>query len=159
MEMATANLGELMEAINRTDVGTKRELLAQLTYALRDKDTPTSSVNNAAWEALCAVSEGRSVPMAHFAESYGKGKLKRDLDWLNDYADRVCARKLTVTERGVVLRFMLGCLAEHLSDRHDIRPKTMLNSLDSLPSALDWAFPGYADARLIDRIALMRKAA
>lgn len=162
MAMAMQNLSEL---IDRLDVAAKRELVAQLQYELRGTDVPSGSVNNAVWDAVLSVSEGR-LPLATFSETYGKAKLKRDLDWLNEYSDSVCTRKLTVTERGSVLRLMLGCLADHLRTmetrdgrRPKVTPLTLMRNLDSLPMAVDWAFPGYAEARLIDRVALMRRAA
>jgi len=164
--MATADFGELIAAFDSADDRTKREVLAQLNFRMRG-ETPTGSRVNAAWNAISEVCEGRVPAYDNFAARYGKAKLNRDMAWLESYADKVSARKLSVPERQAVLKLVLGCLADHLRDVMVTKdgkypkptPDMLFKHLDSLNMAVDWAFPGYAAARLLDRVALMRTAA
>lgn len=158
-------VNDLTALIDEQDERTQRVILDRLIYSLESRaDAHFKIEHQHAWEALRVNSdEVKSVPpLAIFAAKYGKAKLVADLDRLNDFATKSCGVQLQMSQRLIVLKLIVACHADHLRSmtidrkRMVIRPLSLLRNLASIPMAVDRAFPGYSEARILDRAALVK---
>jgi len=185
MAVSTEDFGgfDLIAAVANADAATQAEILAQIKYAQQGRShTPTTPSALRAWDVVRDVTR-EPRPLDKFMESYKGGHKRTEvlqaLDLLTDYANEGSRQALNVQERHMVMRLMVEVLFDHINgwvfhDReemssrrsrtrnpgmHKVTAAQLVEHIDALPKALDDAFPGYYEARLIGRVALMRTAA
>lgn len=71
-----------------------------------------------------------------------------------------CGRRMSVAERAALGRLCADMLADYaLSWRNEnfvLGPRTMLNLVDRIPEALDWAFPAYLRSGMLGMLVRVR---
>lgn len=115
------------------------------------------------WSALCEaldIPRSRHPALGPFLASYGRARFDERVDELEKYIDRSCGELMRAPQRQAVRVQVLKSIVSYLH-RCDVvcSPKAVINaSAMRLGEAVDQAFPGYARAGLLHRVApLARK--
>jgi hypothetical protein len=164
------DLTTVSDLIADLDEAGQREVLAELSYRWNRQLKATkadrwSREELQVYAAIEAACDGPIPPLDIFSRRssrVSRERIKNDFKWLNEYVTKSCQRRLTVTEHGIVLRLVIDCLVSFMRDTgwdRAMRPETLILRFSSIKAAVDAAFPGYAACKLLDRVALMTKAA
>lgn len=137
----------------------RRQLYDQLAYEFRGLNSKGVAVmvERELYDDLCEAlgTEVRHrMSLAKFVESYGRAKYEACAEQLNALV-RLAVPK--GTRRPVVMavrRCILDCLISHLKGRGiPVTPKVSLNAFVMLRHAVEQAYPGYIDAKMLHRVA------
>lgn len=149
----------------KLDDAAQAELFTALSYKRQqaDRNGPTR-LQQSYWDALgeaIGFLPGRRPPLNMFIQKFGRASYDSCVADLEAMIDASCGPVLRAPQRQAVRVQALRAVASYL-ERRDIpcTSKTVMNaSKTMLADALDTAFPGYARARLLHRVAPMARAA
>jgi hypothetical protein len=109
------------------------------------------------WDAINEqVGQRRNLGdvLAKCGKEYTRAAFADDVEYVMGWFDRGCGQRINRTQRQAIVNTAVDCLARQMTrSQAPVVHKTLVQQLTSLPSALDRAFPGYADAKLLDRVA------
>jgi hypothetical protein len=159
------SVDDLQRAIDRLDDASRARLLQKIEERDSRQTMRFSQAQECAANALItALGPLATVKLDVLAKRKGKAVVADKLDLANAFVDRACSRKPSLVQRRMILIACFESLIEMMQGwefKKDGIVRTMpvtvwnvLVHMDKLPSAVDADFPGYADARLLDRIAL-----
>lgn len=140
----------------------KKQLQAQLAFELGGRgkiaagDLPTPALEfwDSLQDAVGFRGASRQSPSS-FIKTAGKAKLLAAADLVQAFVQEGSGRGLPKASRMAVMTAVLRCLVTHLNARGiPVSAAVVCNSLGVLPDAVDRRFPGYHEAKLIDRIAV-----
>lgn len=152
-----------LDALTETQ---RKELYAQLAYTYGRpgaKQTELSADEQAVWDAICRRLVSRrplADVLAKAGKEYTRASYEQDVEWVTGWIDRGCGRPVTRTQRLALIDTAIECLIRWL-DRAGVpvTHKTAVQNLSKVPAVVDRAYPGYQDARILDRLAVIAAAA
>jgi hypothetical protein len=134
-----------------------RELLAQLSYKLKNAKSPTRAFSDAEvalWNALGnAVPSARYVALSEFLDKTSAKAYRIASAMVEEVLDISLATGSRRAMRYAVRERILLCLRDYMvSIKVPVTARTMLQHIDKLEYAVDQQFPGYLRAGLLSRI-------
>lgn len=134
-----------------------RELVAQLSYKLKNAKSPARAFSDAEialWSALGnAVPSARYLALAEFVDKNSAKAYRVASAMVEELLDVALVTGSRRAMRYAVRERILLCLRDYLvSTRLPITARTMLQNVDKLEYAVDQQFPGYLRAGLLSRI-------
>lgn len=146
----------ILESLSEID---KRKLYATLaeTYGRPgSKHVQYTADEELVWDAVNDFIGARRPigdVLAKCGKTYTRASFGDDVDTLMVWIDTGCGRAVTKTQRMGIVNTGVECLGKAIErSGAPVIHKTLIQQLDKLPHVLDSAFPGYAAARLLDRI-------
>lgn len=141
----------------------KQQLADQLAYELRGNAFEPSDSQLALWDAI--TSTLKSIPSASvgqagrsgliaFVSKFGRNKFKQRSDAMEALLDEALPRGLHRREiRNAVRQLAVRCLADYVVMRKiPPSPTSLIAMFDRLRYAVDAAFPGYIECKILHRI-------
>jgi len=107
------------------------------------------------WDTVCEYIGTRRVlgdALTSAGSGYTRQRYADDVAGVIGWINRGCGREINRTQRLALLATGVECLARQIGRDHLVSHTQMLQQLAKLPWALDRAFPGYRDARILDRV-------
>jgi hypothetical protein len=151
-----------MTKLNIADLSDEdqRVMYDQLAYKF-SKAPQITAEQRAAWESINRACGKQSVqPLGPVVTSVGVARFDDAIVMLHDFITRACGLILRRPERMVLEDMALGCLADYLRALDiPVTPTTMLRQLGHLEYAVDRNYPGYAKARMLHKIAKLKRVA
>jgi hypothetical protein len=159
------------DIIERLDADSRALLLQRLAYDAKRAPSRVKQGKRSGsfgaeldciWEAFRTVTGCRAEAKYTIISALGtKDSPDAFLDALQEVSDYItasCSRAITMQQRRAVAELGMECLSRYMrSWSHPVActPRNMANRLAYLPTAVERDFPGYANARALDRIAVM----
>jgi hypothetical protein len=140
----------------------QRSLYDQLSFKFASQGRQPSPQQEASWGAILRALglEKRAMPLPNVIERMGRAKFELAMEGLQNFISDACGVLLKRPERTAVEEMAIQCLIEYLEDRDiPVTPMILLRQMAFLPHAVDRAYPGYADAKMLHRVAKIRKRA
>lgn len=145
----------------------QRELLAELAHKFNtssNKQHQTadhwSQDERLVYQAIVRVCDDRCPPLEVFSKAsrVGRQRIKTELVTWNAFAENSSRSKLTQITRLAVLSLMAECIASVIrrsASTIPVTPENIVVRTHILKAAVDSAYPGSAQCRLLDRVALI----
>jgi len=154
------NLESLYDQIRNLSPSDRDQLLSNIQHDSK-KETTSSAMNTDEVIVFTALMDAcrSNMPYSRLFETYGRkhfdDKVHIVLGFIESY------RKLLRRPQVQGLATMcLKCLVKHMQSREiPVTVKTVLDSLELMPHAVNKAYPGYADAGMLHRLVDARRAA
>lgn len=144
---------QVLDGLNEVE---QRQLLDLLRWKFADA-VELSADEREVWDALLEALKVR-LPLAEFAKNFGKERMRQQLAAVDAFVIASCVPIMRKPVRMAVLRSLFLCLASHLASRGiPTTPKVMLSNVSLLSHAVEQRFPGYAQAKLLHRVAPLAK--
>lgn len=157
------NTREKMSMLEHLDALTDqeaREAHARLAMRL-SKQRDFSADEQDLWDALCVALNVRApISLNKFVDTFGVSKYREAVTAAHGYLTQSCALILRRPSRKVLLATIMECLVDNVRERGiPVTPGTVLGNIGTLAFAVEESFPGYADARMLHRIATVAQFA
>lgn len=152
-----------LESLNDSD---KRALYATLAEQFGrpgGKHVQFTADEELVWDAINGqIGSRRNLGdvLAKCGREYTRVAFGDDVDVAMSWIDAGCGHVVTKTQRMALVSTAVECLAKSIGrSGAPVIHKTLVQQLPKLPWAVDRAFPGYQEAKLLDRIAAFAIAA
>lgn len=155
--METLDADALLATIETLPSGEQRRLFDQLAYKQSNtkRKAEFSPDEKHVIEAMHHVCRGRPGSVEGSVKNYGRRKFADDVEYVLHYIRKAAGSRLRREHEQALLNVIMRCLAQQLERRGlMVSPNLLLNNLDYLEHAVDQQFPGYADARMLHRVAM-----
>jgi hypothetical protein len=150
-----AELKDKFLSLGRAD---RDELLATIEYETSRASWQPSREEMVVWEALRRLTPGptiRSLPEFVRDKRHGVGRNAyiEAVETLYDFAREAQPVRHQVQDDTALVELMLRCLADDMTARNiEVNPKSLVEHLPRLRAAVNRAFPGYAEARMLHKL-------
>jgi hypothetical protein len=127
-----------------------------LEFSIESKTTPYTRLEQDTWETICLVCPEADVAgMRSRVNAYGRKRYAERCQEVEDFISMACPPAMRLVQRRAVRLVVLRCLKDWMRDAGIVvAVPSLLNSMSYMPGAVDEAFPGYAAAKLLDRVAM-----
>lgn len=146
-----SHIDKLKDEIGNLSRSEREHLMTVLAYHEANDQSPISREQRFILQTIAELSDNRATPVfeERFIKSYGRRKFDQQCDEVFTFLED--SRKyLHPVQMNGLIEVCLKALAASLRDRTlPVTPKTMMDSISSLPAAVDKQFPGYAAAKLL----------
>lgn len=145
-----------------------RALYDSLAYKYgraESKDMKFSTDETLVWEAINdAVGRKRSPGdvLAKSGKTYTRKNFAEDVQYVVGWIDQGCGREINRNQRLAIINCAVECLARRVGrtktktgDLLPVTHMTIVQQLSYTPAAVDRAYPGYAEAQILDRVAMV----
>lgn len=166
MDSTNTTVSDLIEGM---DDATLRELHTHLQFKFNRKQATVAKPARTwaaryqyLFDALCEATNATHRNIGDFAQKYGEQKFLNDMQDLESYIIRGCQSRPTLPLQRAIAKACIACLVDHMyawPTGRVITPTTVMHQLHRLPSAVDDAYPCYADAKLLDKVVAVADAA
>lgn len=83
-----------------------------------------------------------------------RDQFAEDVEYITSWIDRGCGHPVNRRQRQALIDTAIDCLGRYLERGNvPVLHRTMLQNLSKTPTAVGRCFPGYAEARILDRLA------
>lgn len=147
-----------LERLSETE---RKTLYSQLAFEFDPQATKATLTGD---EALVwgAINETVKIPrsfastLTKAGKSYTRARFTEEVEFVMGWLDRGCSRPVNRHQRRALVQLAVGLLGRRLTQGPaGLSHKTMLQQLEKVPSCVDRAFPGYQDAQMLDRLAML----
>ena len=114
------------------------------------------------WDAISRV-VGAERSLSSLLErknlGYSRDRYREDVEFVISWLDAGCREPLRHVRRQALISAAIECLSKYaLRGKAPLAHITLLQQLDSVPTAVDRAYPGYQAARLLPQVVQMETA-
>jgi hypothetical protein len=152
--------------LEELDAQDRRALYEQLHYEFQrdidQADAPDTS--RAMWNVVQSAiakfkeeDEPSRQPMSPLRKKMGIKKFDQAMRDLDQFVEKSCGITLRRPQQIAVTEECLVCLAQYLKRiKVPVTPLTLIANVDKLAAAVDRGFPGYARAKLLHMVVLLK---
>lgn len=153
----------MLQDLNEADRRKLYATLAEQYGRAGGKSVQFTDEEQLVWDAICEVMGSKrqlTDVLTRAGKDYTRASYADDVDELMSWLDAGCRERVNRTQRIALIGAAVDCLARYVgSGPAPLVHKTLVQQLCKAAWALDRAFPGYQDARLLDRIVAIAVAA
>ena len=152
------------QMLSRMTSDERRKLYDYLDMQFSTGGTPEITVDeqmvvDIVREAIMArgVKGAAIFPTLIKSRGWTMARFRRLVGGFLEYVDAGSGRQLRRIEREALVRLMVDCLIDYMSDKSPLTLSSVVGAMEHTASAVDTAFPGYYEARMLRF--LVRRAA